>query len=600
MRPVSERITGASTLGRMVLSAQERGEDVALRFPSPEGERTITYAELGERSRELARALAAAGLNGGDVVSILASTSAQWTLCELGAICAGAVVAPIYDTNSPQECAHVLLDSGARLVFCENAAQVEKIAQVRDGLPALEQVIVIDGAAPGATPMAELLSRAADVDPAVVEERVAAVSPADVATLVYTSGTTGPPKGCMLTHSNLMSATGMYRGQLELEDVHPVIYMFLPLAHVLARLVQCVVLDVGGTLVYWSGDSAKVLDEVRSCAPTHFVAVPRIYEKLHGGVLAAVESGPRATRGMFAWALEVGRRARTMQRAGRPLGAAARLRLAAADRLGLARVRELFGERVTMALVGAAPIDRRILEFFDACGVTILEGYGMTESCAAATLNPPHAPRFGTVGRALPGTEVMCSSSGEILMRGPHVFAGYHRNPQATAETLQDGWLRSGDLGEISADGYVTVTGREKDLIITSSGKNVAPSNIENALRDTQWISEAVVYGDRRPYLVALITIDPERAPRLAEQLGVSPEPASLASDQRVRAVIQADVDAANQRFARIEQIKRFAILDHDLTRAGGELTPTLKVRRALVYEHYGDVLDALYGEPAP
>ena len=185
-------------------------------------------------------------------------------------------------------------------------------------------------------------------------------------------------------------------------------------------------------------------------------------------------------------------------------------------------------------------------------------------------------------------------------MRGPHVFAGYHRNPQATAETLQDGWLRSGDLGEISADGYVTVTGREKDLIITSSGKNVAPSNIENALRDTPWISEAVVYGDRRPYLVALITIDPERAPRLAEQLGVSPEPASLASDQRVRAVIQADVDAANQRFARIEQIKRFAILDHDLTRAGGELTPTLKVRRALVYEHYGDVLDALYGEPAP
>ncbi len=290
---------------------------------------------------------------------------------------------------------------------------------------------------------------------------------------------------------------------------------------------------------------------------------------------------------LFTWALEVGRRARSRERAGSRLGSGARLRLGVADRLVLRKVRELFGTRVTMALVGAAPIDTRILEFFDACGVTILEGYGMTESCAAATLNPPHAPRFGTVGKALPGAELRCSASGEILIRGPHVFGGYHGDPQATAESLVDGWLQSGDLGEISADGYLTVTGREKDLIITSSGKNVAPSNIENALRDTPWISEAVVYGDRRPYLVCLITLDPEQAPRLAEQLGVSAEMSSLARDERVRSVIQADVDAANQRFARIEQIKRFAILDHDLTRAGGELTPTLKVRRQLVYEHY-------------
>jgi long-chain acyl-CoA synthetase len=602
--PVAERITGATTLGRMVLSAQQRGEDVALRYPTPAGEETITYAELGERSRELALGLAALGIEGGDVVSILCSTRAQWTLCELGAVCAGAVVAPIYHTNSPEECRHVLADSEARLVFCEDAAQVAKIAQVREQLPKLEHVIVIDGhdagalppgAAEGVLPLSAVRGRAAEVDPRVVDERVHAVAPEDVATLVYTSGTTGPPKGCMLTHANFLAATAMYTGQLELDDVQPVIYMFLPLAHVLARLAQVVVLDVGGTLVYWSGDSKKILEEVRSTAPTHFVAVPRIYEKLHTGVVGALESGGPPARLLFSWALEVGARARRAQRAGRPLGRVTRARLGVAERLALNRVRALFGERLQMALVGAAPIDHELLEFFDACGVTVLEGYGMTESCAAATLNPARAPRFGTVGKALPDSEVQVAEDGEIRMRGPHVFAGYHHDPEATAATFTDGWLCSGDLGELSADGYLSVTGRKKDLIITSSGKNVTPVNIENALRETRWISEAVVYGDRRPYLVCMVTLDPDEAPKLAEQLEVSPDLHAMAADERVHAALQADVDTANARFARIEQIKRFAILDHDLTQEAGELTPTLKVKRAFVYERYAELFRGLY-----
>ncbi len=611
--PVLERITSASTLGRMVLAAQQRGEDVALRYPTPAGEQTITYGQLGERSRELARGLIALGIDGGDVVSILCSTRAQWTLCELGAVCAGAVVAPIYHTNSPEECRHVLADSEARLVFCEDAAQVAKIAQVREQLPKLEHVIVIDGHAEGAHPLnpaegARPLStaegaltlsvvrgRAEEVDPQVVDERVQAVAPEDVATLVYTSGTTGPPKGCMLTHANFLAATAMYTGQLELDDVQPVIYMFLPLAHVLARLAQVVVLDVGGTLVYWSGDSKKILEEVRASAPTHFVAVPRIYEKLHTGVVGAVQSSSPPTRLAFAWALEVGARARRAQRTGRALGTLDRARLRLADRLALGKVKALFGERLRLALVGAAPIDHELLEFFDACGVTVLEGYGMTESCATATLNPATAPRFGTVGTALPDSEVMVAEDGEIRMRGPHVFAGYHRDPAATAATFADGWLCSGDLGELSADGYLSVTGRKKDLIITSSGKNVTPVNIENALRETRWISEAVVYGDRRPYLVGMLTLDPDEAPKLAAQLGVSPEPRAMAADEHVHEAIRADVEAANARFARIEQIKRFAILDHDLTQPAGELTPTLKVKRALVYERYADLFEKLY-----
>ncbi len=594
---MSERTTGATTLGRLVLSAQERGEDVALRYPTPTGEETISYAELGQSSRELAQALIALGIERGDVVAILCSTRAEWTLCELGAQCAGAIVAPIYHTNSPEECRHVLADSGARLVFCEDAEQVAKIAAIERDLPRLAHVIVLDGHAAGANPIQALRRLAGKVEPQAVDERVRAVAPADIATLVYTSGTTGPPKGCMLTHANLLSATAMYRGQLELDDVQPVIYMFLPLAHVLARVAQIVVLDVGGTLAYWAGDSKKILEEVAAASPTHFVAVPRIYEKLHTGVVSATDSARPPARLLFAWALEAGRRARRTERAGKPLGRLARARLRLADRLALAKVRALFGEQLKMALVGAAPVDAGLLEFFDACGVTVLEGYGMTESCATATLNPLHAPRFGTVGKALPDTEVMLTEGGEILMRGPHVFAGYHGDPAATHATLIDGWLHSGDLGELSGDGYLTVTGRKKDLIITSSGKNVAPANIENALRESRWISEAVVYGDRRHYLVCMLTLDADQAPKLAERLGIAADLPAMAQDERVRELLQADIDVANARFARVEQVKRFGILDHDLTQGAGELTPTMKVKRALIYERYADFFDHLYDE---
>ncbi len=596
--PVAERITGATTLGRMILSASERGEDVALRYPRGEGLRSISYSELGEHSRALARGIIALGIEARDVVAILCSTRAEWTLCEAGAVCAGAVVAPIYHTNSPEECLHVLSHSGARLVFCEDAAQVAKIAQIRARCPGLEHVIVIDGQAPGAATLEELRERGQGVDAEEVERRVREAEPDDVATLVYTSGTTGPPKGCMLTHANFLSAAAMYRGQLELDDIQPVIYMFLPLAHVLARVAQTVVIDVGGTLVYWGGDPARIAEEIAQAELTHFVAVPRIYEKMHTAIVSAVESRGALARLLFAWALEVGRRARIAQRAGRSLGPLSAARLRVADRVGLAKVRALFGPRLKLALVGAAPIDHELLEFFDACGVLVLEGYGMTESCSSATLNPASAPRFGSVGRALPDSEVMVSDDREVLLRGPHVFAGYHRDPEATAAMFADGWLKTGDLGLLSSDGYLTLTGRKKDLIITSSGKNISASNIESALRETRWISEAVVYGDRRPYLVCMVVLDPDEAPKLAEHLGIPAELSSMAHDERVHAVLQADIDAANARFARIEQIKRFGVLDHELTQAAGELTPTLKVKHAVVYERYAAMFDELYSEP--
>ncbi|HYB24635.1 MAG TPA: AMP-binding protein, partial [Solirubrobacteraceae bacterium] len=380
LRPVAERITGAATLGRMVLSASERGEDVAFRVPSRDGFRSVSYRQYGRHAREIARGLIALGIEAGEVVALLCSTRVEWTLCEAGGLCAGAVVAPIYHTNSPQECRHVLAHSEARVVFCENAEQAAKIAQVRERCPQLEHVIVIEGEAPDAMTLAQLRRGGQDVDVEEVEARVRAVEPGDVATLVYTSGTTGPPKGCALTHSNFLSATAMYRGELKLDEVQPVIYMFLPLAHVLARVAQTVVLDIGGTLVYWSGDPGRIIEEVAQSRPTHFVAVPRIYEKLHTGVVSAVASRGRLAGALFAWALEVGRRARRVQRSGSTLGQLSALRLRLADQLGLAQVRALFGPDLTMALVGAAPIDPGLLEFFDACGVPVLEGYGLTES----------------------------------------------------------------------------------------------------------------------------------------------------------------------------------------------------------------------------
>ncbi|HEX5900203.1 MAG TPA: AMP-binding protein, partial [Solirubrobacteraceae bacterium] len=298
----------------------------------------------------------------------------------------------------------------------------------------------------------------------------------------------------------------------------------------------------------------------------------------------------------FAWALAEGRRARARERAGKGSGALARRRHALADRLVLSKVRGIFGENLCLALTGAAPIGAEIIEFFDACGVLVLEGYGLTETCAASTLNTVREQHIGTVGRPLPATQVRVAADGELLLRGPHVFAGYYRNEQATSETLIDGWLHTGDLGSVDEDGYVRITGRKKELIITSSGKNISPTNIEELLRETRWISQAVVFGDNKPYLVALLTLDVDEAVKLAEHLGIaSGDLAALSAHPAVRAELQTAVDAVNERLARIEQIKRFAILERDLSQPDGELTPTLKIKRNVITERYGDRVEELY-----
>jgi long-chain acyl-CoA synthetase len=362
-----------------------------------------------------------------------------------------------------------------------------------------------------------------------------------------------------------------------------------------------VALGVGARIIYWDGQPSKIVDELAATGPTHFPAVPRIYEKLHSAILGRIADGPDLQRRLFNWALGAGGRARPPLRGRRQPPLLDDLQYRLADRLVLSKVRDVFGPNLELAMVGAAPVAEELLEFFDACGVLVLEGYGLTESCAAATLNLPDAVRFGSVGRPLAGTEVTIAPDGEILIRGPHVFRGYFKNTVATEETLtEDGWLRSGDLGSIDEQGFVRITGRKKDLIITSSGKNITPVNIESELRDSRYINEAVVYGDRRPYLVAMLTLDRDESMSLARRLGIDPAPVTIANHPDVHAEVQKEVDAVNAKLARIEQVKRFTILDHELTQADGELTPTLKVKRGFVYDRYADVFAGLYGEGDP
>jgi long-chain acyl-CoA synthetase len=588
--------TGTQTLGEMILRSADRAGP-ALRYREAGGWREVSYQQLVKSARDIARGLIALGVEPGERVSILSDTRAEWTLADAGSFCAATVVAPIYQTNSPQECEYVLSHSEARAVFCEDAAQIAKIQQIRDRCPALQHVIVLSGTAPGAMTLDDLIRGGAGVPAHQVDERVAAVDADSMASLVYTSGTTGPPKACILTHRNFTEATHALEERLDLTRTERPLefFMFLPLAHVFARIVQMFTLDLGGTLIYWQRDPLRLLDDIREARPTYFPSVPRVWEKIYTAATTGVADAPRLKRAMFGWALGVGHRVREQERAGSAPGWPLEVQHRVADRLVLSKVRDLFGGRLELAVTAAAPIGRDVVEFFDACGILLLEAWGMTETCAAGTINTDREMKIGTIGKPVPTLQLRVAEDGELLARGPNIFGGYFKNDEATRETLADGWLATGDLGSIDADGFVTITGRKKELIITSSGKNISAANIENALKQTRWISEAVVFGDNRPYLVAVLTLDPDEAPKLAAQVGAPADPPTMATDARVRAEIQRTVDDVNRNFARIEQIKRFDILDRQLTQEDGELTPTLKVKRAQVYDEFAQVFSDLY-----
>ena len=585
--------SGSRTMADLVvLAAARHGGRPALKHKLGGEWVDVSYEQLERTARDLALGLVDLGIEPGDRVSILSHTRPEWTFACFATFAAGAVVVSIYQTNSPEECHYVLHHSGSRAVFVEDAEQLAKVRAVEVDLPELEFVIVIEAAdGDGRTISLDALRERGRGRPqAELETRIDGVTLDADCLFIYTSGTTGPPKACRLTHGNYRAITSAVE-TLDVVREDDCAYLFLPLAHALALVVQFVVLDVGATIAYWERDPQKIVPNLMELKPTFFPSVPRIFEKIH--TLATTTGDPleleQATR--------VGVAVRQARGRGEEVPAELQAAFERAEQGLYVNVRNLFGGRLRQAVTGAAPIAPGILEFFYACGVSVMEGYGLTETASVASVNTLDAFRLGSVGRPLPGVQVQIADDGGVLIKGPNIFKGYFRDTEATREAVVDGWLHTGDLGRLDEDGFLFITGRQKDIIITAGGKNITPANLEDALRHTRWISQAVVIGDARPYLVALITLDAEEMPAFASQHDLKPD--EVHRSQLMRAEIQTAIDEVNSHYARVEQIKRFEILPEDFSQPTGELTPTLKVKRNIVQQKYAETIDAIYRSPS-
>jgi long-chain acyl-CoA synthetase len=536
----------APALWRYVL---ERGHPTpAYLEEQPEGWRDVSWEEADRRVDALSRALLARGVRRGDAVAVLARTRLEWILLDWAIMSIGAVVVGLYPTNSAAECKYILDHSEAVFAFVEDDEQEEKLAPLFDG-----PVVRFDDL--------DAFERSAG------DDRPEPVSEDDLATLIYTSGTTGPPKGCMLSHKNLVTAAIRVRNTLQ--DENDIVLLFLPMAHSFARIAHQGASFHGSTLALVA-DVGRVPEALQRTHPTILPAVPRVYEKIHANVVGEIERSSGLKRAIGRWGLRVGATKSPTSLQGR-----------LADALVLEKVRRRLGGRIRVGISGAAPLSVDVLEFFRSLNMLVIEGYGLTETSSSLSVNDPEDYRFGTVGHAVDGCEIRIEDDGEILVRSDSVFMGYFKDPEATAAVFTpDGFFRTGDVGEIDADGFVRITDRKKDIIITAGGKNISPQNLENALKSSRFVSQALIVGDRRPYVTALLTLDWDEV---------------NATGRDAQELMQELVDDVNRDRVRVEQIKRFAILPRDFTQEAGEVTPTLKLRRRVVHEHFGDEIDALY-----
>jgi long-chain acyl-CoA synthetase len=532
-----------------------------------DGWQPISWEEAAERVDALAHGLLARGVRHGDRVAVLSRTRLEWILLDWAVMSIGAVVVGLYPTSSAKECEYILEHCEAVLAFAEDDEQARKLVSIRGALPALREVIPFD--------WLEKL----EADGRLAKHlRPEPVAEDDLATLIYTSGTTGPPKGCMLTHRNLVTAaTCVAKGLHRRGDI---VLLFLPLAHSYGRLAHQAASFRGATVALVA-DVTRVPEALAAVRPNVLPAVPRVYEKVHANTLGEIERSGGLQRRIGLWALRVGARASRLRREGGSVRGVLALKERLAERLVFSKVRERLGGRLRVGVSGAAPLSTDVMEFFHALGVPVIEGYGLTETASSATVNEPDDFRIGTVGRPVEGAEIRVAEDGEILIRSDAVFAGYYKEPEATAEALtEDRWLRTGDVGEIDAEGFLRITDRKKDLIITAGGKNIAPQNLENALKSSRFVSQAIVVGDRRPYVTALVTLE---------------EAETASSGQDPRRLVQVLVDDVNRDRMRVEQIKRFVILPREFSQEAGEVTPTLKLRRAVIHEHFAAEIEKLY-----
>jgi long-chain acyl-CoA synthetase len=594
---LSETAPGTSiTLADLLPRAAENfGSNGAFLFKNDsESWENVSFDEVLAKVQDLTLGLIDLGVKPGDRVSILGNTRVEWTLFDLAAMSAGAIVAPIYQTNSPVECQYVIEHSGARFLVVEDEAQLEKIRQVKDQLPDLETVIMMLGKSDDTVSMDELMERGSKGDPGGFEKSWQSVKPEDTCKIIYTSGTTGPPKGCVISHGNYRSMLDMSES-VEILGAGETTFLYLPLAHVFALLIQYGTLDVGGRIAYWERDQLRIVPSLSEIKPENFPSVPRIFEKVHDSAIAGSAGDGGLKAAIFNWAVKVGKKVNDLEDQGKKPGALLARKHALADKLVFTKIRDIFGGNLKLAITGAAPIDPEIIRFFHAAGVPVLEAWGMTETSTGGTLNLPGTFRVGTVGQALPGVDLKTAEDGELLVKGPNVFQGYYKNQEATDETIIDGWLHTGDLASIDDEGYVTITGRKKELIITAGGKNITPVNIEALVKRNPLVSQCVVVGDRKPYLVALITLDQEALSRFAAEQDTLDESATMTDSPVVREELEKHIEEVNSHFASVEQVKRFQILPADLSQEGGELTPTLKLKRPVISSKYEKEIEDLY-----
>lgn len=580
-------------ISRLFEQAQRRPSAPAYYVRQASGWRPTSYRDYVGEVKQAARALISLGFEPGQNVSVLGFNRPEWTIMVLAGQAAGGAVAGVYTTCSAPEVQYVVDHAEAQIVVVEDHGQWGKLLAELERLPKLRHVVLMKGAKPVEHELVltwdEFMAKGDAVPNKVVEDRVAAIEPDQLASLIYTSGTTGPPKGVMLSHRNIAWTAKVAADMIGANDQDTAL-SYLPLAHIAEQTFTIYVPVTSGSAIYYAESIEKVPDNLREVQPTVFFGVPRIWEKFHAGIYAKLQLATGIKAKLVAWAMVQAEKAGQLRSKGRQPGG---LAYALARKLVFDKLKPAIGlGNARVCVSGAAPIGREVLEFFAKLDIIVLEVYGQSEDSGPTSFNQPQRFRLGSVGPAVPGVDVKIADDGEILVRGPNVFLGYYKDEAATNQTLIDGWLQSGDLGELR-DEFLYITGRKKEIIITAGGKNVAPKNIEAALKNHSLVNEAVVIGDRRKYLSALLTLDPDLALGWAKQRGIAVE--ALPSSDELQADLRSHVDAMNQQFARVEQIKKFTVLPRNLTQEDGELTPTLKVKRKQVHEHFAAEIESMY-----
>ena len=566
----------------------------------------LSSKEVFERIRDLSLGLGSLGVSSGDRVAMVAESRPEWLLSDLAILAAGGVTVPVYPTLSASGAKYILQDSAAKVVVVSTRLQLDKVQEVRHQLPSLEAVVVMDEAAatgsPSVLPLSELATRGHARMTGewgtgrAFRDATRLIKPEQLATIIYTSGTTGEPKGVMLTHGNLVANLIASARVLSVSE-DDVALSFLPLSHAFERMVAYVYLLCGVGIIF--AESFETIGrDINLVRPTILTGVPRVYEKLHARIMEKGLSEVGLKRSLFQWAVNVGIANGHAALRGQSPRLLTSLQTPLADRLVLRKIREGLGGRVRYLISGSAPLPGSLAEFFQGVGLPIVEGYGLTETAPVLTVNPPDAPRIGTVGKALPGVELRIAEDGEILARGPNIMSGYYNKPAATAEVLRAGWFHTGDVGALDNDGYLSITDRKKDLLVTSGGKKIAPQPIESTLRASPLVAEVVLLGDRRKYAAALIVPDFAALERRLKDLGrPAADRAELLTRPDVLGLYQEIIDGLNRELSQFERVKKIALLPREFSIEGGELTPTLKVKRKVVEERFSDVIEGLYRE---